>query len=116
MTNQKHFWLRDEKNNPVGCVVSKREGKDIRWAYSAVNPKDSWNWKSGLGIALQRLDGNTPYTYKVYFPTETAKINVKHTIMTELLSCSSEKARSSAAKWLTIHLAEPKEQQVQGEK
>lgn len=118
MTSYKHFWLRDEKNNPIGCVASIKVDNSVKWSYSALNPKDKWNWTSALKIAEQRLNGETPYTYKVTIPaTHPEKVNVKQTIMTELLACQSERARKAAAKWMTLHLAQPpKGAHTQGEK
>ncbi len=54
----RYFWLRDEKNRPVACIASEKDGMTVRLALAIHNPKDKFDKKMGRAVALARLRGN----------------------------------------------------------
>jgi len=53
--NTKIFYLRDDSNNPVGCVAASTEGNSLSVAYSLCNPHDRFNRQLARKIATERL-------------------------------------------------------------
>lgn len=54
-TNHKFFYIRNESDFPVGCVVYKQYGYAVMWAFSTHNPKDKFDKKIARDVAMGRL-------------------------------------------------------------
>jgi hypothetical protein len=51
----KIFYLRDDSNNPVGCVAATSQGNSLNVAYSLCSPHDRFNRQLARKIATERL-------------------------------------------------------------
>lgn len=94
------FYLRDENNNPIGCLASQlNEAKDtISFAVSVCNPLDQFKKQQAKEIAAGRLalgqGTNVPLNV-------TKKGTVKRLVMT-LIAVDNpvQRAREAAQRWL----------------
>ena len=91
----RHFWLRDERRNPVACVAIKLVDSGINYALAIPNPLDRFDKARGREIAVARVEkGRVGF---IYNPSR-----LKRSVM---LAIAGEKAlpsrvRRAARGWL----------------
>jgi hypothetical protein len=104
----RHFWLRNERKQIVGCIATKRcQDGSYFFAYSAVNPKDNFDPDLGRRIVYERLELDRPTRARLTpleLPVE--KLNIKQAILTNLAEYGPPVIRPAAELWLKTHVKE----------
>ena len=105
----RYFYLRNEKNQPIGCVASKldREGEKLLYHFSILHKKDQFNRTRAREIADGRLEKEPLQISFAELGTVNAH-SIHKAIMTSIsanVSLSengktSSRARMAASRWL----------------
>ena len=99
MEKFKYFYLRNEKNVPVSCVVTmKLHDGAIAYAVSTHNPADVFSKEMARKVAVGRLETG----FNNYHIEPVAGVNVKTQIVEQIAKTKTlpNRARNAAKLWL----------------
>jgi hypothetical protein len=101
------MYVRDRKNNPVGCIAMRRSDADlarfVEFAYSVSSEPTGYSRKLGSKIAINRLTHPAMLVPKIrLMPEETSSHSITAAVMEEIVSdiYAPSKVRNFAKRWL----------------
>lgn len=98
------FYLRDENNNPIGCLASQLDKAEdtVSFAVSVCNPLDQFKKQQAKELAAGRLATGKGWT----FLSKGKEGKVKQYIMEKIADRENpypQRVRESAQRWLDNH-------------
>lgn len=103
MNNIRYMYIRDEKRNPIGVIVTRKVENYVEVNYSFCSPKDKFDKKIGKKIALGRLET------KPAFVCGLDEKSNRHSITRDVLASISyvvnltKKTEKFVQNWLRTH-------------
>lgn len=96
----RYFYLRDEKNFPIGCIAMDLDFGTISYGLSVLNPVDKFNRRLAKTIATGRMKFNEKPT--MHFGGKVSMHMVTKSVMESISrdATSPARARKAARNWL----------------